>query len=85
MADLSLEVEETMNAFKMKMWFYDDKKYNKICDMLSEEDSKEFFMDLRQLNLEQEGRNYQHGVSKYYIKDDVPAINAGYNQIVQMN
>jgi hypothetical protein len=83
--DIGLDVEERMNAFKKATWNYDDKKYNKVCDMLSEEDSKEFFMDLRTIDLHKEGRNYQHGVAKYYLGEDIPAINSGLNQIVQMN
>ena len=32
-----------------------------------------------------EGKNYAHGLAKYYMLEDIPAINSGFKQVVQMN
>lgn len=64
------------------MWRFDDKEYLKVCDSLNENDADEFLMDMRKVDLILEGKNYPHGLAKYYMLDDIPALNSGFRQIV---
>ena len=42
-------------------------------------------MDLRRVDMIREGKNYAHGLAKYYLHEDIPAITSDYKQVVQMN
>jgi hypothetical protein len=35
--------------------------------------------------MHKEGRNYQYGLAKFYLHEDIPAIDSGLRQVVQMN
>jgi hypothetical protein len=59
--------------------------YLKVCDSLNENDRNEFLIDLRKIDVGAEGRNYIYGLAKYYMREDIPAIDSGLRQIVQMN
>ena len=40
---------------------------------------------MRKIDLPLEGEKYQYGIAKYYLNEDIPAIDSGLRQIVQMN
>lgn len=66
-------------------WRFDDVQYLKVCESLNKTDAEEFFMDMRRIDMTREGKNYSHGLAKYYMLEDIPAINSGFQQVVQMN
>lgn len=80
-----IKIEEGYDYFRMRNWIYDDKEYIAVCDSLNEHDKEEFYMDLRKIDIHKEGRNYQHGLAKYFLHEDIPAIDSGLRQVVQMN
>jgi hypothetical protein len=71
------KIEEGYTYFRERHWIYDDKEYCKVCDSLNEHDKEEFFIDLRKIDMQKEGKNYQHGLAKYYLHEDIPAIDSG--------
>ena len=40
---------------------------------------------MRKINLSAEGKHYVYGLAKYYMREDIPNIDSGLRQIVQMN
>ena len=75
-------VVKSYERFFMISWRMDDKEYLKLCDSLNKSDAEEFLIDLRKVNQVMDGRRYQHGLAKYYMLEDIPALNSGYRQIV---
>jgi hypothetical protein len=71
--------------FFKQSWLFDHEKYYKVCDSLNEFDKQEFFMDHRKIDLSEGGINYAHGLAKYYLLEDIPALDSGLKQVVQMN
>ena len=71
--------------FYLNDWKFDDTQYLKLCDSLNKADSEEFYIDLRKVNLVEEGGPYLHGVRKFMLLEDVPLLNSGLKQVVQMN
>jgi len=61
--------------FFLNTWKFDDKEYLKVCNSLNATDAEEFLMDLRKVDLIREGKIYPHGLAKYFMLDDIPAIN----------
>ena len=71
--------------FFKQSWLFDHEKYYKVCDSLNAFDKEEFFMDMRKIDLSEGGVNYAHGLAKYYLLEDIPALDSGLKQVVQMN
>lgn len=84
-ADRMENVAVNYQHFLVNTWKFDDKNYLRMCDRLNEHDKREFFIDLRKLDVQAEGSNYIHGLAKYYLQEDIPAIDSGFRQVVQMN
>lgn len=42
-------------------------------------------MDMRKIDLSDGGIHYSHGLAKYYLLEDIPALDSGLKQVVQMN
>lgn len=85
MATTLQKIEEGTLYFRQNSWVYDDKEYISMCDSLNEHDKQEFFIDIRKIDIHKEGRNYQYGLAKFYLHEDIPAIDSGLRQVVQMN
>jgi hypothetical protein len=73
---------ETYELFLMHSWKFDDRQFIKVCDSLNAHDKNEFFIDMRKMDLMNEGKHYVYGLAKYYMQEDIPAIDSGMRQIV---
>ena len=85
LADRMENVSLSYWFFFKQEWIFDHEKYYKVCDSLNDFDKEEFFMDTRKIDLTEGGKNYSHGLAKYYLLEDIPALDSGLKQVVQMN
>jgi hypothetical protein len=85
LADRMENVSLSYWYFFKQTWIFDHEQYYKVCDSLNEFDREEFFMDMRKIDLTEGGKNYSHGLAKYYLLEDIPALDSGLKQVVQMN
>ena len=55
----------------MTNWYWDATKYMATLDLMSAEERKEFWMDMRDIDWGLAGRLYAYGVCKYYSNQNM--------------
>jgi hypothetical protein len=56
---------------------YDCSKLHEVIKLMSPTDKEQFFCDVREIDMPNEGKNFVYGFQRFYVDEDVPSKETG--------